>query len=250
MALPWFPDSQALRASPYPLSVWILPKLFLHTYPPLLRRCWADWRKELYEESLRRFRRCHWNEKTIFPFALQISSFKSTGSSKTGLSTFTENKHHNISCFVPFSIGFAYVSSVIFLFWSRPRKGPMPLCEFASIIRNIKRIRNTIFSIALSSLSMSFYIDMKMILLWQCSGSHLMSVIIISASISNVVNPKKIFHSNSVDSTISLYGRDSINQLTFSFHALTGSWLMPPIHSTESEETEVFAVANWTAPCQ
>ena len=95
---------------------------------------------------------------------------------------------------------------------------------------------------------MSFYIDMKMILLWQCSGSHLMSVIIISASISNVVNPKKIFHSNSVDSTISLYGRDSINQLTFSFHALTGSWLMPPIHSTESEKTKVFAVANWTAP--
>ena len=41
----------------------------------------------------------------------------------------------------------------------------MSLREFASRIRNIKRIRNTILPIALFSLSMSFHIDMKMILL-------------------------------------------------------------------------------------
>ena len=53
---------------PYPLNFWRFPRPNLHTYPLLLRRYWADWRKSLNEESLRRSRRCHWNVWTIFLF--------------------------------------------------------------------------------------------------------------------------------------------------------------------------------------
>ena len=67
------------------------------------------------------------------------------------MSTFSEIKHHNISCFVPFTTGFVYVSSVPFLFGWRHKKRPMRLREFSSIIRNITRIRNTIFPGALFS---------------------------------------------------------------------------------------------------
>ena len=64
-------------------------------------------------------------------------------------------------------------------------------------------------------------------------------------------SPGKIFHSNSIGSpsirSKSLRWRVSKNQLILVSHALTGSVLIPPWHSTESEETLVLAVANWTA---
>ena len=48
--------------------------------------------------------------------------------------------------------------------------------------------------------TMSLYIDMKMILPMNCSGSHLNSAIMfwISSRIPNVMNPGTIFHSNSI----------------------------------------------------
>ena len=77
---------------------------------------------------------------------------------------------------------------------------------------------------------MSLCIDKKIIRPVNCSGSHCISFIIfwISASICNVVNPGKFFHPPSIRSN-SRRWRDS--------HA----------HNTESEKTQVFAVANWTA---
>ena len=68
VALPWFPGYQALRASPYPSNIWKFHRPIFHTYSLLLRGHWADWRNLLYEESLRRFRRCHWNVWTITLF--------------------------------------------------------------------------------------------------------------------------------------------------------------------------------------
>ena len=148
---------------------------------------------------------------------------------------------------------FLYVTSVPFLFWSRLKKWPMSLREFSTIISNIQRIQNTMFSVTLFSHSRSLCTDMKIIFPWKCSSSHFISVIIfwISVRIPNVVNPRKIFHSNSIGSPSirpnSPNWRDSMNQLIFSFLALTGSVLMPARHSTESDKTKVFAVANWTA---
>ena len=51
-----------------------------------------------------------------FSFALQLSSLNSIGSSKNGMSTFTEIEHHNTSDIVPFSIWLVFVSSVPHLF--------------------------------------------------------------------------------------------------------------------------------------
>ena len=57
-------------------------------------------------------------------------------------------------------------------------------------------------SFPLSLHAMSLYIDMKIILTVNCSGSHCISVIIfwISARICNVVNRGNIVHSNSIGS--------------------------------------------------
>ena len=56
------------------------------------------------------------------------------------------------------------------------------------------------------------------------------------------------FHRFPVDSIqFSVQWRDSISHLILLSHALTGSVLIPPRHSTESEKTYVFAVASWTA---
>ena len=91
---------------PVPFEHWKFPRPILHMFPLLLRRHWADWRKQLYEESLRRFRRCHWHMfwQFSFSFALQISSFKSTGSTKNGMSALTEINHHETSDIVPFQM--------------------------------------------------------------------------------------------------------------------------------------------------
>ena len=91
--------------------------------------------------------------------------------------------------------------------------------------------------------SMSVYCDMKVILPFSCSGSHCKSVIIfwISSRIPNVVNPGKFVHSNSTCSASirseSSTWRVSQNHLILLSHALTGSSLIPPRHSTESEKT-------------
>ena len=77
-----------------------------------------------------------------------------------------------------------------------------------------------------SSHTMSLYIDMKIILPVNCSGSHCITVIIfwISARICNAVNPGKFFHSNSLGSP-SIRSNfqpwdEFTNQLFFSFRAL------------------------------
>ena len=68
---------------------------------------------------------------------------------------------------------------------------------------------------------MSSNIDMKMIRPWNCSGSPILLMNFwTSRTSSNVVDPGKIFHSNSVGSpsTVSkvLYCDESLNQLNFS----------------------------------
>ena len=86
-----------------------------------------------------------------FPSALHISSFKSTGSTKKGMSAFTEINHHDIRDTIPCSIRFVCVSSVPFLLWSRPKKRPMSLRECSSIFCTDERIRNTNFSVSFFS---------------------------------------------------------------------------------------------------
>ena len=101
-----------------------------------------------------------------FSFALQISSFKSTGSTKNRISAFNEINHHNTNDIIPFSIWFENVSAVPLLFWSRPRKRPMSLRNFSSIICNHKRIRNTGFSV-------SFFSPYNVVMHWHEDNSSL-----------------------------------------------------------------------------
>ena len=76
-----------------------------------------------------------------------------------------------------------------------------------------------------------------MILPWKCSSSHFNSAIIfwISARIPNVVNPGKIFHSNSIGSpsirSNSLKWRDSMNHLILFLPGSDGIW-------TDSSQTQ------------
>ena len=187
-----------------------------------------------------------------FPFTFQFSSLKSAGSTEFWISAFRRIDHHILSNFVPLSVGFAYESSVPFLLRSTPWKWPMSSHEFSSIFSNSVSIRNTIFIVS-SFFPINVIVDMKMILPCKCLGSHINSVIIfwISSRTPNVVNPEKFFHSNSIGSpsirSNTLKERDSTKHLIFLSQALTGSGLMRPRHSTESEKTQVSAVAHWTA---
>ena len=79
-------------------------------------------------------------------FASQSSSFQSTGSKENGTSTFNEADHqcpqrHGI----PFSIRLVRVSSVPFLFWSRPKKRPMSVRETSCIF--FLRFGNSLWTI-------------------------------------------------------------------------------------------------------
>ena len=157
VALPWFPGYQALRVSPY-------SSIFFGSFPcqffTHLRYCSVDTEVsdgnnctknhfDGFVAAIELYRR------PSFSFALQISSFKRIGSSKNGMSTFTEINHHNISDIIPFSIWFVYVSFVRLLFWSQSKKRPMSLRELSSILWNHIRIRNTVFLASTVDVSVS-----------------------------------------------------------------------------------------------
>ena len=96
------------------------------------------------------------------------------------------------------SIRHIRICSAPFLFWSRSQEWPMTAMNSANTIRNFVRITFTFLYIFF----LSPYIDMKMIMPSNCSGSHCRSFITswICLRRPNVVNPGNIFHSNSIDS--------------------------------------------------
>ena len=59
--------------------------------------------------------------------------FKNTGSTEYGMSAFTEVDHHVLSDTNPFSVRLVSVSSVPFLFRTRPKKRPMSVREYCCI---------------------------------------------------------------------------------------------------------------------
>ena len=115
--------------------------------------------------------------------------------------------------------------------------------ESSSTLSNSVSIRNTMFFV--SSFSPIHVIvhwhedDHSFELLWFTLwfSHHLMNLV----ENSNVVNPWKFCHSNSVGSpsvrSKSLRQRVSKNHLILFSQALTGSVLIPPRQSTESEKT-------------
>ena len=158
-----------------------------------------------------------------FSFAFQFFSFQNPAGTTHRMSAFGKVERHAFSSFISFSIRFVDMGSVSF---SDPG-----LRESSSILSNSESSRKTIFY-------------MKIILPLNCSGSHFDPAIIfwISARfpyrLHNVANPGKFFHSNSIDSpsirSKSLRQRVSKNHLILLSHALPGSSLIPPRHSTES----------------
>ena len=232
----------ASEVSLFSTHVWVSGQFFTQICHCSVRH-WAVWRKELCEESIQWFHHYRWSEWISLRF-LRFSSllFPRRCWHEIQDVRFRLSWASRLQQFSPFSIRFVDMDSVPFLFWSKPEKRPTSWRESSSRIRNIKKSQY-ICSVSLFSYSMSLYIDLKTILPWKCSGWHCISVIIfwISARIPNVVNPVEIFHSNSIGSTSirfhSLNWCDSMNKLILSFHALTGSELMPPSHSTESEKT-------------
>ena len=77
-ALHWlaFPREKVLQESPlYPvdLVLWVSPqpsdqRVILDTYPLLLRRDWADWRRWPFRKAIQCFHCCHWSVLTSFHF--------------------------------------------------------------------------------------------------------------------------------------------------------------------------------------
>ena len=140
---------------------------------------------------------------TSFSLAFQFSSFQSAAGTKYRMSAFGKVEHDTFNSFIPFSIRLVDMGSVPFLLGSRPQKRPMSLREFSSVLSDSESIRNTIFFPRLVQ-AMPLYIDMKMILPLNCSGSPFDLVIIfwILSRIHNIVNPGNFVHSNSTGSPV------------------------------------------------
>ena len=101
-----------------------------HTYPLLLRKHWADWRRwqcEKHFDSLWMTTEVKGQISTSFAF--QRSSSQSTGSTENGMSAFSKVEQHVFSDIIPFSIRLVRVWPVPFLFWSRSERRPMSLRE-------------------------------------------------------------------------------------------------------------------------
>ena len=94
------------------------------------------------------------------------------------------------------------MSSVPLFFTTKSQKWPTSVRKPFRISCNDYGIRCTCFCISWCSPFRVSVHGMKMILPWNCTGSHFNSAIMfwISAGIPNVVNPEKFFHSNSIGS--------------------------------------------------
>ena len=135
--------------------------------------------------------------------ASKLSSSQSTWGTKYRMPTFGKVEHHVFSSFVPnlrlvYQSDFRTVSSLIQVRKKDQRPSKNLRAEFATVTEFI--LHFSMFP--RSPHTMSLYIDMKMILALNCSGSHWNAVSIsrISSRIPTVVNPGKIFHSNSIGS--------------------------------------------------
>ena len=190
MASPWFPTCSELQIS--------LCVRNFHTCPLLLRRHWFVAAVEMYW--------CF-----AFSFALQLSSFWSTGSTKYRVSAFTEVDEHLFSNLVPLSIWFVRMCSVplFFLIQAKETTNDRARIFFHIICYNFG-IRNT-------QLFVSFLFRHNVIvhrhednpsseLLWQtlCFSHHDL----------NLVEAR-------IDSINSLLSGEFWNQLILSFQACT-----------------------------
>ena len=89
---------------------------------------------------------------TIFlSLAFQISRSECTGSTKYGVSASTEVEHHVLSDTIPFSIRLVNMSSVTFIFRSKPKKRTISVRESSCIFCNNLGIRNTQICVSLYS---------------------------------------------------------------------------------------------------
>ena len=145
------------------------------------------------------------------------------------------------------------MGSVPFLLRARPQKRPTSERESASTIRNYNWIVLTLFCVSsFSPYNVIVYwhkddtsFELLWFTLWLCH--HILNLV----ENSQYSNPRKIVHSNSIGSpsirSKSLRLRVSKNHLILLSQTLTGSSRIPPRHCTQTEETQVWAVANLTA---
>ena len=137
------------------------------------------------------------------------------------MSAVSEFDHHQFSDSVPFSSWTIDVSRIPLFSDPSPRNDQRPAGNLCA---------NKVTSVALAMHSrswsvdhhmMSLNIDMKIIRPWNCDGSPILVMNSWTLSMScNVVNPEKIFHSNSIGSpsivSKVLYCGESLNQLNLS----------------------------------
>ena len=151
------------------------------------------------------------------------------------MSAFSEFDHHHFSDSIPFS---HFVSD------------PSPVndqCPAGHLFANRDTsVKLAIHSVSLSLLlhMMSLNIDMKVIRPWSCSGSpYLLLNFWTSRTSCNVVNPGKMFHSNSIGSpsivSKFLYCDESLNHSNCRTQTVfdVGFSFILPRHNTESENT-------------
>ena len=231
----WFP--------PYLASFWLI----LYTNPLLLRRHWADWRKQLCEESIQWCHHYRWSEMDFTPFPLLFSSstFQGAASTEYRMSTSGKVEHHPFSSFLTFSIRFVDMSSVPFLL------GVQALDTNHCPRVNVRAYSITLRTFAIQILFVSSSSPINVIVHWHEDDPsfellwftlwHSMNLVEKSqCSESWVFFPLEL-NRLPVDS-IQIFEMTCFpNHLTLLSHALTGSVLIPTKHSTESEKDAGFA---------
>ena len=122
--------------------------------------------------------------------AFERSSWQWARNTENWVSALCKFDHHQFSDSIPFSSWSVNVSRIPLLSWSRSDEWPVS-CGISNTFR---------FTVIKSPYDV-INTDMKMIRPWKCSGSHILFMNFRTSWTScNVVNPGKIFHSNSIGS--------------------------------------------------
>ena len=117
------------------------------------------------------------------------------------MSAFSEFDHHQFSDSIPFSSWSFFVSEYHFVSDPGPKNDQCPAGNlFANRDTSVELAIHS-FSLSLIHHMMSLHINTKIIRPWNCSGSPILFMNFwTSRTSSNVENPGKIFHSNSIGS--------------------------------------------------
>ena len=185
----------------------------------------------------------YWQLSTSFAF--ERSSGQWTRGTENWASAFSKFYHHQFSDSVTVSFWFAITNRMPLLFWSNPRYDLPPGENLLAWIETKLALDSHSCSLSWDPHEMSLNINMNMIGLLESSGWSLIFDMNYWTllQICNVVNPVKIFHSNSIGSPSTeskiLHCDEHLNHVSFSCLTIfdCGFWRSFQKHNTESENT-------------